>query len=322
MRYFFVKIGSGNVHAVPLLDEQRLGHPAVAGFFRSVPLLEVIERQDDPSVRFSRQVIDLYRWSVGDPDVAGYGICVAAGFVWVLEPAGPMYEIERDAFEERVGPVTHADDLPKIVPVRILTRERITHVPTLVVHLTSNRHLSSSTFKEITDDFGTIVAIEHVLFKAGIQRSYPTITGETRTLYHLLQCLGGNELINLVVQILEDRGVRVPAPTGGFVRNIDLIAYNDTPRAIAIDGLTVPPRRNFRSGAITIQVRGALRETQPTREAEVDYVIQINAEPAPQILNFRWFESTLSVGGEARERFARLVRWVPFAGQVIRSLTE
>ncbi|MFP4151386.1 MAG: hypothetical protein ACLFSV_01000 [Alkalispirochaeta sp.] len=61
MRYFFVKIGSGNVHAVPLLDEQRLGHPAVAGFFRSVPLLEVIERQDDPSVRFSRQVIDLYR---------------------------------------------------------------------------------------------------------------------------------------------------------------------------------------------------------------------------------------------------------------------
>ncbi|MDA3951889.1 MAG: hypothetical protein PF508_21960, partial [Spirochaeta sp.] len=61
MRYFFVKIGSGNAHAPPLLDGELLGEPAVAGFFRAVSLSEIAERVDDDSVRFSRQAIDLYR---------------------------------------------------------------------------------------------------------------------------------------------------------------------------------------------------------------------------------------------------------------------
>lgn len=318
MRYFFVKVGSGNIHAAPLLDELQLEQPSIAGFFRSVPLQEIIDRVDDDSVRFSRQAIDLYRWSVNE--ISGYGICVASGVVWIVEPIGPMYEIERDEFEERVGPTTHKDDVPKIVPVKICYRERVTHVPGLVAQLTSNRHLSSSTFKEISDDFGTVIAIEHVLFKAGIQRRYPVITPERRTLYYLLQCLAGNELITLVARILEEYGLSVPAPTGGFVKNIDIIAYNDTPHPIRIDGVVIPGRKSFRPGATTFQVKGLVADTTPERSAEVDYIVQINAETGPNILNHRWFETTLRHAERSRNWFARVLRWVPFSGQVIRRL--
>jgi hypothetical protein len=315
MRYFFLKVGSGNIHAVPLLDEDRLGAPAVAGFFRSVSLQEITERVDDDSVRFSRQAIDLYRWSTGD--LPGYGICVAAGFVWILQPAGEMYEMERADFESAVGPTTHKDDVPKIVPVDVLYRERVTHVPGLVIQLTANRHLSSSTFKEINDDFGTIVSIEHVLFKAGIQEQYPAITPDKRTFYHLLQCLGGNELVALVARILEENGLSIPAPSGGFVKNIDIIAYNDTPRPIVLDELMVPPRRNFRSGAVTVQVRGVVQDIRPVRSPEIDYLIQINAETAPGVLNYEWIESRLQSAPASRSWLARILRWVPFSGRVL-----
>jgi hypothetical protein len=315
MRYFFVKIGSGNSYAAPLLDEGRLGTPAVAGFFRSVSLQEIAERADDDSVRFSRQAIDLYRWSTGDLD--GYGICVAAGFVWILRPVEPMYEMGREEFEAAVGPTTHPDDVPKIVPVRVLYRQRVTHVPGLLAQLTANRHLSSSTFKEISDDFGTVVSIEHVLFKAGIQHRYPAITPEKRDYYHLLECLGGNELIALVCRILEENGLSVPAPTGGFVKNIDIIAYNDTPRPIVLDEMIVPPRKHFRAGAITVQVRGAVQDIRPVRSPETDYIVQINAKPAPGVLNCRWIESRLRTAPASRRWLERVLRWVPFSGQVI-----
>lgn len=87
MRYFFVKVGSGNVHAAPVLDAQRLGHPAVAGFFRGVTLEEIEDRIDADSIRFSRQAIDLYRWARGD--TTAVGVCAATGIVWIVEPDGP-----------------------------------------------------------------------------------------------------------------------------------------------------------------------------------------------------------------------------------------
>jgi hypothetical protein len=232
-----------------------------------------------------------------------------------------MYEVSGDHFTNIVGALTHADDTPKIVPVRVLYRERVTHVPGLVAQITANRHLSSSTFKEISDDFGTVAAIEHVLFKAGIQHSYPSIGPDQRSLFYLLRCLGGNELIHLVARILEEHHLSVPAPTGGFVKNIDIIAYNDMPRPIYLDGVTVPARRHFRSGAITIQVRGIVQDVTPVRSSEEDYVVQINAETAPGVLNHRWFETMLRTAPLTRAWLTRILRWVPFSGQVMRTLS-
>ena len=61
MRYFFVKIGSGNQHAYPLLAEKELESPVVAGFFRKITINDIVEHLDSESVRFSRQAIDLYK---------------------------------------------------------------------------------------------------------------------------------------------------------------------------------------------------------------------------------------------------------------------
>jgi hypothetical protein len=324
MRYYFLKLGPGNAFALDLLTEERLGTPTVAGFFRKVAVEDIEEHLDDEKVRFSYQAIDMYRWARGD--LPGYAVTVAAGRVWILEPAGPMDEMSREEFEERVGPCPHSDDIPKTVPVRIAAEESLTHVPTLLAQITSNRHLSSSTFKEIVDDFGNRIALDHVLFKRGLIDGYPTIEEGARDLYHLLLCLGANELIALVARLLEEHGLSVPAPTGGFVKNVDLFAYSDQPREIAVGShafglLSVPARRAFRHGAVMLQVRGAAGDPRPEVSPEVDYLIQLNAEPADGVLNHAWLAETLRVSPVARGWLERVLRWVPFCGTAIRDLS-
>lgn len=317
--YYFVKIGPGNTLAPLLLEERRLGQPMIAGFFRGVRLREVQDHPAEQRPRFSYQLLDLYRWARGE--LQGYGVVLAQGTLWILEPAGDMQEMERDLFEGTVGPTPHKDDVPKLVPVRICHQERITHIPTLLSQINANRSLSSSTFKKIGDDFGNNIAIDHVLFKAGIHRAYPHITGETKDLPHLLGCLGGNQLITLVARLLEEQGLHVPAPSGGFVRNIDLFAYNDHPNAVELYGLEVPPRTTFRSGAVTIQVRGRTQDRSPEVSPEIDYLIQLDAEERPgKVLADRWIEVMLRESPATRLWLSRVLRWIPFAGSVIRRL--
>ena len=324
--YYFVKIGPGNSLAVPLLEEKRLGHPMVAGFFRAVRLPEVQDHPADQRPRFSYQLLDLYRWSRGE--ISGHGVVLAQGTLWILEPAGEMQEMERDLFESTVGPTPHKDDIPKLVPVRVSHRERITHIPTLLSQINADRSLSSSTFKLIADDFGNNIALDHVLFKSGLLHSYPHITRETKDLPHLLDCLGGNELIVLVAKLLEEQGLHVPAPSGGFVKNIDIFAYNDRCHALDLNGLVVPPRSAFRSGAVTIQVRGQAQDRNPAVSPEIDYLIQLNATPAGddrpggRILNRDWIETMLRRSPATRLWLGRVLRWIPFAGSVIRRLGQ
>ncbi|HKK47593.1 MAG TPA: hypothetical protein VJ932_00755, partial [Alkalispirochaeta sp.] len=278
MRYFFLKLGPGNSFAVDLLSHEVLGEPAAAGFFRSLTVADIDAHKDDEKIRFSYQALDMYRWSHGE--LTGTAVTVAGGHVWLVEPTGPMADMARDQFQNLVGDTPHADDIPKIVPVRVVAEERLSHVPTLLAQITSNRHLSSSTFKEIRDDFGNCIALDHVRFKRGLADTYPTLGEGTRDAYHLLLCLGANELIALVARILEESGLSVPAPTGGFVKNVDLFAYNDRRRPVEVGSpafgrLIVPPRRAFRHGAVMLQIRGIGTTPHPTVPPEVDYVIQI-----------------------------------------------
>lgn len=324
MRYFFLKLGPGNSFAAPLLTDQLLGRPTAVGFFRAVSLADITRNVDEERVRFSYQAISLYRWSTGA--LPGYAVTVAAGTVWLLEPAGPMEEMDRESFESAVGPTPHADDHPKVVPVNIVVTEELTHVPTLLPQINSNRHLSSSTFKEIRDDFGNTMALDHLMFKRGLADHYPSVATGTRDLYHLLLCMGTNELIALVARILEEHGLSVPAPTGGFVKNVDLFAYNDSPREVVVGSaafgrLVVPARRAFRHGAVMIQVRSTAGETRPAPSPEVDYLIQLNAEPGERVLDHAWIGDTLRTAPATRAWLARVLRWVPFAGTVIQSLT-
>lgn len=289
----------------------------VVGFFRKILISDIEEHLDDEKVRFSYQAIDLYRWARGEID--GVGISVAQGMIWIVAPAGPMEEMERTAFEEVVGPCPYPDVTPKLVPVTVLHAERLTHAPTLLAQITANRHLSSSTFKEITDDFGNQLALDHVLFKGGLLSDYPHLAGVPRNMYHLLQCLGPNELIALIARLFEEHGLHVPAPTGGFVKNVDIIAYNDSSRDIDVMGVTIPRRQTFRAGAIAIQVRGILQDLSPDRSPEVDYTVQLNGAPAPDghRLNCDWIEAALAASPATTAWLRRVLRWVPFSGSLL-----
>ncbi|MFW5826876.1 MAG: hypothetical protein ACOCU4_02230 [Alkalispirochaeta sp.] len=324
MRYFFLKLGPGNGFAVDLLSRQVLGEPAAVGFFRVLTVADIEAHKDDEKIRFSYQAVDLYRWSHGE--LTGTAVTVAGGRVWLVEPAGPMADMARDQFQNVVGDTPHSDDIPKIVPVRVVAEERLSHVPTLLAQITSNRHLSSSTFKEIREDFGNCIALDHVRFKRGLSQDYPTIREGTRDAYHLLLCLGTNELIALVARILEEFGLSVPAPTGGFVKNVDLFAYNDRNRPVEVGSpafgrLVVPPRRAFRHGAVMLQIRGVGTTPQPAVPPEVDYLIQINAEPTERVLDHAWITGALQSCPASRKWLARVLRWVPFSGSVIHSLS-
>jgi hypothetical protein len=322
VQHYFSKIGPGNSLAPALLEEQRLGDPVLAGFFRSVRLPEIRDHNRDQRPRFSYQAIDLHRWAQGE--LPGYAVNLAQGIFRIMEPTGAMYEMERDLFQKTVGPTPNTDDVPKLVPVRIIHEERITHIPTVLSQINASRRLSSSTFKEITGDFGISLAIDYLLFKGGILEQYPRSTPETRTMEHLLQCLGSNELITLIARLLQEHGLYVPAPNGGFVKNIDLFAFNDRPRTIDLAGLCVPGRSVFRSGAITVQVRDSSQETRPEVSPEVDYLIQLNAETSTsdsgRVLNRAWIETMLRRSPETRTYLDRVLRWVPFAGSIIRAL--
>ncbi|MFW6215514.1 MAG: hypothetical protein ACOC45_06165 [Alkalispirochaetaceae bacterium] len=318
MAYYFVKLGPGNSLAAALLEEGRLSRPTVAGFFRDLRLPAIEQLTPDQRPRFSRQAVDLYRWSRGE--TPGYAVTVAGGTLYVLEPVGPMYEMEQQLFEKTVGPTPHGDDVPKLVPVHIAYRDDLTHIPGLLAQITSNRKLSSSTFKEISDDFGTELAVEHVLFKGGLQSTYPHSREDQRNLYHLLLCLPTNELVYLIARLLEEQGLHVSAPTGGFVRNIDLFAYNDSCSERRVLSLSVPGRSRFRPGAVAIQVRGRMQDEEPEVSREVSYLVQLNGAEGDRILGYDWIEALLAVSPRTKAWLARLLRWVPFAGSVLRRL--
>lgn len=317
--YYFLKVGPGNSFVQPLLVECRLGYPAIAGFFRAVTLDEIDRGQGNDSVRFSRQAIELFRWASGE--IQGYGVIVSGGRLWIVRPDGPMTEMSHDEFLSVVGDTPHADDVPKIVPVKLVQSERITRVPPILAHITSNRRLSSSTFKQIVDDVGTQLAIDHVLFKAGLSHSYPHADPSHRSLADVFACLADTEVIALVARLLEESDLAVPAPTGGFVRAIDLIAYNDRAAVVDLEGLVVPGRRAFRPGAVMIQVR-----PMPTDDGdlppEVDYRIQVPDSDGPRTLDGRWLARALARSPMTREWLARITRWIPFSDRVMRGVAE
>ncbi|MCA1755370.1 MAG: hypothetical protein LC641_11875 [Spirochaeta sp.] len=318
MRYYFTKLGPGNSLASVLLDECRLGAATLVGFFRDLRMPELRDHPYDQRPRFSAQAVDLFRWAEGD--LEGFAVTSAERNVWILEPAGPMYEMEREEFEAVVGPTPHPDDVPKLVPVRVVYRRAVTHVPAVLQQITANRRLSSSTFKLIPEDFGLEMAIDYVLFMAGLLTRFPRCLPDTRNLGHLFLCLGDNELLALVVRLFEEQGLYVPPPTGGFVKNIDLFVRNYHAQAYDIGGIHVPGRSLFRYGAISLELKksGTVAYTEPP--SEVDYRIQLNAEPGPRVMNRDWLVETLRYSPQTRTWLEALVRWVPFGARLLREL--
>lgn len=326
MRYFFCKMFSGNSYAAPMLRGTIGGSPAIVGFLRGRTLVELQEYHRQEIGRSPGQVYDLYRWAVGEDP--GYGITVTEGKFFIVAVAGPIYEFDRERFIALVGDTPHEDDTVLVVPVSVVVEERLAEVPTMLAQINANRRLSSSTFKEIDPgEYGTRAAIDHVLFRAGILTGYPHVEEETKDLDRLMSCLSHGEQIELVSRAIESLGLHVSAPTGGFVKNIDIFVRNDHIHSVRLGSFVVPGRRAFRSGTVGVQIRtpSARQDTEVPEGVEFVVVPAIpppdpETDRDPRILDLRWIESALRNAPPARAWLERVVRWVPYSGRVIREL--
>jgi len=321
-------MGSGNAYASPMIHGTLGGSPAIVGFLRGRTLEELQEYHEQQIGRSPGQVFDLYRWAIGE--TPGFAITVAEGRFFVLAVAGQIYEYDRERFEALVGETPHEDDTALIVPVSVEVEERLAEVPTMLAQINANRPLSSSTFKEIAlGEYGTLAAIDHVMFRAGILSGYPHIADEDKDLDHLMTCLSHSEQIELVSRILESLGLHVSAPTGGFVKNIDLFVRNDRIHPVDFGAFSVPGRRAFRPGTVGVQVRAPSSRVDTTIPEGVDFVVVSTMLPNdpdndrdPRMLDLSWIQSGLAIAPRAGEWLERVVRWVPYAGRVIRRLAD
>lgn len=323
MRYFFLKMGSGNAYAAPMIRGTLGDGPGVVGFLRGRTLEELHDYHEQQIGRSPGQVYDLYRWAIGE--TPGYVVTVAGGRLFVLSGSGSIYEDDRERFSAVIGEPAHEDDNVLVVPVSVEVEERLAEVPTMIALINANRRLSSSSFKEIEGEYGTLAAIDHILFRAGIIDEYPHIDDEEKDLDHLLSCLSHSEHIELVSRAIESLGLHVSAPTGGYVKNMDLFALNDHYRAIGSGAFEVPGRSAFRPGTVGLQVRIPSTRSDEEVPDSVEYAIvpcrlDEDSDADPRILDLPWLEALLSRAPAATTWLERTLRWVPYAGRVIRNL--
>lgn len=325
MRYFFLKMGPGNAYAAPMIRGTLGGGPAVVGFLRGRTLEELREYHTDKIGRSPGQVHALYRWAIGE--TPGYAVTVAEGRLWVLAVSGPVYEYERERFTAVIGEPPHEEDTVLAVPVSIEVEERLSEVPTMIAQINANRRLSSSSFKEIEGEYGTLAAIDHVLFRAGICGRYPHIDEGEKNIDNLLRCLSHNEHIELVARAIESLGLHVSAPTGGFVKNIDLFVRNDHTHTVERGPFQVPGRSAFRPGTIGLQIRTPSARSDEDAADAVDFAIvpgriEADDERDPRVLDLDWLIEILAEAPAAIAWFERVVRWVPYAGTLLRRVAH
>ena len=119
----------------------------------------------------------------------------------------------------------------------------------------------------------------------------------------LLECLGSTELETLVGKLFEAHGCHVPAYLGGTLKDIDILAYNDTDKPIHIGRLIVPARKR-----VSIQVKTWKRIPRPKA---VDYLIGLDVVPGPRAFGAQWLLDRVKECPTALVWMKRSLNWLP-----------
>lgn len=189
----------------------------------------------------------------------------------------------------------------KLLPITIQSPQlSITEVPAILASMTANRYYYSGTFREIKDP-GNLNALQHIT-----NRAIPTPANPS--LVNLLYCLSSFELETLVAKLLEEAGCFVPAYRGGNMIGADIFAYNDTPSAINIAGLSILPGKK----GVSIQVKRS-NMTLATPPAGVDYLVGIALKPSTSNFDHTWFLNALATPSKTKEWLKRSLHWLPYA---------
>lgn len=286
MRYYYLKIGPGNSLAKQWLNGNNpLKRPAAVIFFRQLKLEEIRNDQGDSQAR------NFYESSLPEFRAKTIMVVISGGTAWFLKPA--------DRLIEHNDP-TDNENLWKIMPVEVISAEKLADVPLVLASINVNAYLSRGTYRKITN-WGNIKAIHYSL-------DWPLpnehLAADAFTSIRLLECLSSIEQETLVAKVFEAAGCFVPAYRGGQVKDVDLFVYNDGETEKQLDGLSVPPK----SGK-AIQVKGYTKLKKCPES--VDYLIGLGIANSSNTFNENWLLNQVKAFPTVRNWLIRSLHWLP-----------
>jgi hypothetical protein len=106
-----------------------------------------------------------------------------------------------------------------------------------------------------------------------------------------------------VAKLLEEAGLFVPAYKGGFMKDIDLMATNDSNEAIDLGGLHVPSRMTR-----TIQVKLHAEKLDLAR-GNADFLITGSPSNQSACFGRDWLNAQLNKSPRTSDWFHRSTKW-------------
>lgn len=289
MRCFYLKIGSGNSLAVDwLAGKNPLGRPAAVIFFGRTTV------EDIRNGNCNRQAKDFYESSLPQERDQTLIIVVGHGKAWFLKPAGEIVEYV---------PLTDADavqDIWKIMPVDIISTQRLSQIPPVLAGINANAYLSRGTYRKIKP-WGNIKAI-YCSLKMPLPMNH--LQAKNCKAVHLLECLSSVELETLVAKVFEAAGCFVPAYRGGYIQDIDLFVHNDQSTKIRLGDLVIPAK-----GSLSIQVKGWTR--LKTCPATVDCLIGFRIPQSLNCFDDEWLLEQVKRFPDISAWLRRSLSWLP-----------
>jgi len=224
MDYFYLKIGKGNQDAPDwLAGRNPLKKPAVVIYF------DDLGEREYQAQKAGKEATEFYLRGFEPKSSKTRMVVIHEGEILILKPRGQVVFLP-SKLNDHGEPHT-----PKGMPIEIVTKKRVSEAPLVLSGLTANRFLSSGTFRKITDP-GNLRALDCFIGQAGETSHWPQ--GKF-TPDELLELLGSTEMETLVAKSLEELGLFVPAYRGGNLKDVDLLAYNDTEKQISFANITL-----------------------------------------------------------------------------------
>lgn len=283
MKYYYLKIGKSNKLAKEWLEGKNpLNKPAAVIFFGTKKVKDLLrEEGTEQAVGFCKAGLPQNRKKV-------VALVISDGELWLLRPKGEVREVKKDS-----------KSIWKAMEVKIIKKVRLNYVPPILASIGSNRYLSGGTFREIKP-LGNIKAIKTLLNGTLSKKHYYK---KYLTSLHLLECLSSVELETLIAKLFESVGCFVPAYRGGYMKDIDIFATNETNKKINLDGILLEP-----SKTISIQVKTKLgRNTNSI----ADYFIALDAMNKENIYNADWLLNQVKKNPVVFNWFSKSVSWLP-----------
>jgi hypothetical protein len=283
MRYYYLKIGKSNELAIEWLKGNNpLNKSAAVIFFGKTKVKDLLKKEG------TEQAEGFCKAGLAENRNKINAIVIADGTLWIIKPKSNVSEVKRDE-----------KDIWKAMEVKILKKKSLNNIPPILASIGSNRYLSGGTFREIKS-FGNIKAIQVV--KNG-NLSKNQYYKKNLTYLRLLECLSSVELETLIAKIFECSGCFVPAYRGGYMKDIDIFATNETTKIINLDGIIIK-----RKETISIQVKSNLGNF---KNSIANYCIALNTKNNSDVFNEDWIINQLKQYPNVKEWLLKSLSWLP-----------